>query len=122
MESSNVSRYIADRDEFHGSEDMVIRKALKGIFLDRYEKAAILARMAQEAVLAKERGSGCSIPESVCIGQPGAKEGHFNKFDGAMTFIDAKGILRFRVCVDYKVEEIDQTEPLLVAHLEALVR
>jgi hypothetical protein len=126
MPSFNVSRYLALENTFQGSEDPAIQEALKAFFWDRFQKAEAGHRKAAEALSKQELGSPCSLVEPACTGQPEAKTGpseylRLTKFDGAMTFIDAKGVFRFRVSVDYQVEELDQTCPTEVAHLEPLI-
>jgi hypothetical protein len=124
--SHNVTRYFADTDSFVGSEDPLIRETLRKLFWDRYRTREANYKRAALALTLAERGLPCSLPEPACTGQPEAKEGpsdylRLNKFDGGMTFIDAQGIFRFRICVDYAVEQVDQTSPEEVAHLKDLV-
>lgn len=127
MPAQNISRYSALDDSFEGSVNVAIQAMLLTTFWERYRKRAADYRRAAIALEAAQVGSPCSSGEPACTGQPEAKDGpsedlKLNRYDGSMVFIDATGVFRFRICVDYSVEQVDQTSPEEVAHLEELVR
>ena len=130
MASHNITRYFAETDSFVGSDDLTIREALRGLFWNRYRIRETNQKRAALAIILAERGLPClpcTLSEPACTGRPAEfKEStnylRLNKFDGSMTFIDANGIFRFRICVGYDVEEVDKTFPETVAHINVLVR
>jgi hypothetical protein len=102
MTSHNITRYFAETDSFVGSDDLTIREALRGLFWNRYR---IRETNQKRAALAITQPTICSSTSSML-----------------MTFIDANGIFRFRICVGCDVEEVDKTFPETVAHINVLVR